>query len=473
MVRTRKYGLVCYDRRIILLRAVRFRLALLLCVATVGCGTQARDQNAAREKAGIALPPARAQSAKPTLSPEGPKSPPPRPAALDQPQVVRMELMGQAGTEPSLGYGNCQWLYPRDAPQEKLLEEPRYKSGKPVYYAARYGDASDNVYTLVLDESGGTGKGYDVLYVDLNNDNRIDVDKERFAFRLGTTAKADPVRIRLLVAARGVAAPYCVSFSAFPYSDASHPIRGIHANLRNSSYYGGEAIFHGKKHRIAIADLNSNGLFNDVEQRLFQGDRFFVDLNDDGQCRNDRTHEESFPYGGYTRIDGDWYSMVASPDGSRVEIASAHHPLGKIKAPAQIGRALLVSAAQTLRLDFEDGYDWGVAGDYRIDSVELLAEDEPPRGWALAGSFGDKSPELAIRVGESSRLVAGCPLQVEARAVRNDKAGEGTVDFSLLITGIGGETYRWSRKDSSTPKAGFQIVDASGREIASQEFEYG
>jgi hypothetical protein len=382
-----------------------------------------------------------------------------------------MELQGQEDTEPKLGYGNCQWLYPHDEPQEKSLDEPDYASDKPVYYAARYGDAEENVYTFVIDESGGPGAGYDVVYIDANNDNRLDPQEERFEFRVGNPAHADPVRIRLLVAAGGVTAPYHVNFKAFTYSSEKHPVEKIHANLRNSSYYAGEAWLRGNWRKIAVADLDSTGLFNDVEQGLFDGDRFFVDLNEDGRLHDDRDRQESFPYGKYTRIAGDWYSIVASPDGSRVEIARADPPLGKVEAPPRISKALLVSATQPLYLDFGAGPDPAVAGTYRTERVVLLARDEPPTGFQLSGRFGDDGPELTIRQGQTARLKAGSPLTVEAEAVPKDE--EGTLDFSLEITGVGGERYRWRQKDRSSPKAGFEIVDSSGEVVAAEEFEYG
>ena len=79
-----------------------------------------------------------------------------KPKILDK-QIVEMEIQNPSDGTIGLGYGNCQWLYPLDEPQDKLLRQPAYKSEKPYYYAAQYGDAEDNIHTLVLDESQGTG----------------------------------------------------------------------------------------------------------------------------------------------------------------------------------------------------------------------------------------------------------------------------------------------------------------------------
>jgi hypothetical protein len=387
----------------------------------------------------------------------------PAPARIAQSplrQVVKMRLAGQDGAASKLGCANSQWLEPRDVPQEKLLQEPKYKSNKPIYYTARYGDGKDSVYSFVLDESNGPGKGYDTIYVDANNDNRIDAEKERFQVRVGDLSQAGPIRIRIQVASGGVTAPYCVSLSAFDYCDVKFPIPGIHITLRDSSYYLGQAVFGAETRKIAIADLNGNGLFNDVEPEPFQGDRVFVALDQDGQFF------QSYPYGRFTRIAGQWYSIAASPDGSRVEITAAKPPLGKIEPPAQIVGARLNSPTQPLDLDFQDGAEQAVAGTYRLHSVQLLAES----GWAMPGSFPEGEPELTVREGQTVRLVAGLPLKVEPQVVSDE---DRTLRISLRIVGAAGETYRWSPRRGSPTKAGFEIFDSSGKRIASGGFEYG
>ena len=383
-------------------------------------------------------------------------------------QVVKMRLagegqgqgQGQEGAARKLGCENLQWLEPRDVPQQKLLQEPKYKSHKPIYYAARYGDRKDSVYALVLDESNGPGKGYDTIYVDANNDLRIDPEKERFPVCVEDSPQAGSIRIALQVAAGGATAPYYVSLAAFQHCDAKFPIPGIHVTLRDSSYYVGEALFGGETRSIALADLNGNGLFNDVEPEPSRGDRFFVARDRDGRFY------QSFPYGGFTRIAGQWYSIVASPDGGRVEIAAAKPPLGRIESSAQIVGARLNSPTQPLDLDLQDGADQAVAGTYRLCSVQLLGEN----GWAMPGSFPDGEPELTVREGQTVRLAAGLPLKVQPQVVSDD---DRTLRINLRITGAGGESYRWSQRRGASSQAGFEIFDAAGVQIASGGFEYG
>jgi hypothetical protein len=385
-------------------------------------------------------------------------------------QVVQMELTGQNDTEPKLGYGNCQWLNPLEASPEALTDEPDYQSENPVYYAAELGDPEDNTFVFVIDESGGTGTGYDLVYVDCNNDNRIDSENERFKFLLGSSARTEPLRISLMVTAKGKVAPYFLNFSAFPYSDEKYLLEKIHANLRNSSYYQGEAELLGKRRTIAIADLDTNGLFNDVEQKLFKGDRFFVDLEAQAVLPGRSKRMESFPYGGYTRIEGVWHRIEVSPDGSRVEIVRERPALGKVQVPQRISAARLVSPTQALDLQFRNGLDAAVAGTYRAKSVDLLAEGEGSGGRSLRGTFGGQEPELTVTEGQSTQLAVGLPLKVEAIIIVDEQR---TMRINLAISGVGGEMYRWSPRRGTSSKAGYEIFGPNDELVVRGEFEYG
>jgi len=64
-----------------------------------------------------------------------------------------------------------------------------------------------------------------------------------------------------------------------------------------------------------LADLDSNGIFNDPEQSLFHGDRFFVDSS--GAAGSDQDSQlSSFAFGEFIRIASSWYALSATPDGA-------------------------------------------------------------------------------------------------------------------------------------------------------------
>ena len=62
-----------------------------------------------------------------------------------------------------------------EQPQDDVEIYPAFKSGKPIYgsiwFANEYGNMNSGIqYHYAIDESAGTGKGYDRLYFDLNRD---------------------------------------------------------------------------------------------------------------------------------------------------------------------------------------------------------------------------------------------------------------------------------------------------------------
>jgi len=396
-----------------------------------------------------------------SLPAEGPAS---------QPREVEMST--QDSNTLSLGYGSSQWLYPLDAPREKMAKEPKYKSARPVYYAAVLGDAADNVHTLVIDESGGTGKGYDTLYVDADNDNRITGQGETMPFSMSTVRTSVPVRLKFQVSAGGKVYPYWVSFTAFAYKDEKNLVEKIHANLRNASYRTGQAVICGKMHKIALADLNSNGLFTDPEGGgTFTGDRFFVDLNDDGSFRDDRSEDGSSGVGcgQYMKIGGRWHTVVASPCGDRITIAPASPPLGQVQAPAMVGEARLASPRQGCVLHFKDGLAEAVAGEYEIAVVRLAVKDSAGQEFATYASFPrEAGPKVTVRQGRKAVLPAvGPPLVIETPV---SSAEDGAMVIGLRITGVAGEEHLWLRAGKG---AGFEIRDASGKVVDSGQFAFG
>ncbi len=53
-------------------------------------------------------------------------------------------------------------------PLAEAAHEPAYSSKKPLYAFVVVNEAGTKVLKLVLDESRGTGKGYDTIYADVN-----------------------------------------------------------------------------------------------------------------------------------------------------------------------------------------------------------------------------------------------------------------------------------------------------------------
>jgi hypothetical protein len=393
----------------------------------------------------------------------------------EQPQTIQLQPFHGPGVSNLTGFSNCQWLYPRDEPDEALLSEPAYGSAKRVYYAARYGDAKDNTYTFVIDESGGTGTRFDTLYVDLNNDNRLDPGGEKFPLtlsgRLGNEARY--VRVTLSVSAGGKIIPYVVSFAAFPYKDRDHPIEKLHAGCRDSSIMVGEAVFEGRRCKVALADLNANGLFNDYEQDLYRGDRFFVDLNGDGSFSGRAGVTESFSYAQYAQIGVGWYTVEATPDGGTVHVRRAEPSFGTVKAPACIRSAGLTSARQFQELDLKDGRARALTGAYQVNRLEVEITDITGLTWRTRGTYRPGSLPLTIEPGQEAALPDVLPLTIRVAVVPTSESN--TIELEPALTDACGGTFSILRKGRGQyePPASLQIQDHDGRQVAELKLEYG
>ena len=92
---------------------------------------------------------------------------------------------------------------------DRTLKEPKYVSEKPAYRFFAFGPEGKSVMAMVLDESQGTGKGYDVLYIDLNLDRDITAADEKFACKSAAapTKAVVPERLECAVPAGGESCP--------------------------------------------------------------------------------------------------------------------------------------------------------------------------------------------------------------------------------------------------------------------------
>jgi len=393
----------------------------------------------------------------------------------DKPQVVHLEPLHGPDATKLIGYGNCQWLYPHDEPNETLVSEPVYGSDKRVYYAARYGDAKDNTYTFVIDESAGTGTGFNTLYADLNNDNRLDPNSEKFALTLSglTVKESRNVPIMLSVSTGGKTIPYGFDFVAFRYKDRAHPVEKIHATCRESSIMVGEAVFGGKRCKVALADLDSNGLFNNYEQDVFRGDRFFVDLDGDGTFSRNAASPESFSYAQFAKIDGRWYTVEASPDGGTVQIRLSKPRFGWIRAAGCVRSIGLCSPKQFQRIEFNDGEAQVLSGAYQVRDIKLQIIDRDAERWNTDGRYESAGPTISIDPNTAITFRDVQPLTIQIAVLPTSEPN--AIELEPRITDRHGGTFGTLTKNYSRhqPPAHLVIKDTDGRQVAELALEYG
>ena len=385
-------------------------------------------------------------------------------------KVFSLELKETERGSLDLGYGNCQWLYPHDEAQEQLESEPEYGSDNPVYYAANYGDSQiDRMYSFVLDESGGPGSGYDTVYYDVNNDNRLDAELERIDIVVGNPSHSDKVRIKLEVEVEGEKNPYYVSLGAFIYKDdRNFPVEKIHMNLRNSSYYKGMVDLGGKQYQAAVGDLDSNGMFDDYEERMFCGDRLFIDLDGDNNFGDD--NNEGFPFSQYIKIVDNWYEVAIKPSGDMVAIMPHESKFGTIKGSKQYKTVRLFSDNLNQEAEFHSGMSQVLVGEYKVSYVSLKNTDDTGRVWIAAGNFHDDHPVMKVVEGEQVEMPKLLPLEVSL-TVKEKKPGE--LEIAHQVKSALGGVFRCPRVDGGRPSGEFAVEDDAGTVVFEGKFDYG
>jgi hypothetical protein len=85
-------------------------------------------------------------------------------------------------TEQMWHVAEGQGAWHSDKPDPNVTVYPQFTSQQPIYGKVSFGDPLDkpdprSTYYFALDESGGTGQGYDRLYFDLNQDGDLTNDK--------------------------------------------------------------------------------------------------------------------------------------------------------------------------------------------------------------------------------------------------------------------------------------------------------
>jgi len=362
-------------------------------------------------------------------------------------QKVKTKLISETD-EKKHGLQSYQRLLQISECPEVEINWPKLASDRPLYFAAKLGDAEDETYCIVVDESGGPGTDYDVAYIDCNNDNKIDPEHERFRIKVSRSTDSFSTRIPFKVTAGNVTSLYHVDFLVCEDQRKPNQAGEYYGRLSDSSYYEGEAVIDGKRHTIGIADLSGNGCYNDFGPTMYTGDRIFIDLNDDGtfSLLEDQSKNESFPYCRYTRINDQWYEIDASPDGGEITIQKTQPALGILQMP-NVKRAKLRSKTQLLDLHFKDGEAEAIVGQYTLHYLSIRSPVLEDQEWELICTFHgepplfkSERPVVNIVRGRPVKLEYGAPFKVNVNVLPANHPFEG--DIIMNIRGRKNEFYR-------------------------------
>ena len=377
--------------------------------------------------------------------------------ALGDGSALRYRFRSMLDRGGDVGYFGTNSMVLAKKPKVALAREPSYRSENPLYATVKFGKGADNRYAFVFDESRGTGTGYDLLYVDTDNDR--DLAEHEPVHSLHTMGSNYFGPARVLVLHDGFKSVHHLFVRSYREVTQSY--------VSSTCYYSGEVAIGGAARRIAVIDSNCNGLFNELTK-----DRVAIDLDGDGKFSTSREGGEVFPQGKYLRVGDTFYSLQISDDGAEVEVTEPKTAIGKVRVTQPNVRVALSSEANGyLAFTAEDGRTVLPVGSYEVNQIQFTAKDAAGSELKASGYVRTKEkPVLQVSAEREAVLRVGFPMTT---AVMADPDGY-RVRLSMSLRGSAGEQYStFMVNGSRPPKPSLAITDEKGNEVLSTNFEYG
>ena len=176
-------------------------------------------------------------------------------------------------------------------------------------------------------------------------------------------------------------------------------------------------------------------------------------------------------FGQRVKVDGKWYDVKISPDGSKVSAAAAKVQMGQVRIPREQWSATLVGTKHFVMLS-------GGAAPVKVPAGEyvFMAYTEMHKDGARLRCFGGRAPQGTLKVftvsaGKVTDLVAGSPLT----AGLDVKSRDATTEFSLrILDASGASVANLAIANGQRPDAPqIEIHDAAGKKIYDGKMRYG
>lgn len=376
-------------------------------------------------------------------------------------------------------------FYSIDFDVEIIRPADAARFGGLISTQARWGTQGHR-YLVVLDESRGTGKGYDVLYllitpppeghIDLSQATRIPLMRDNEDDELVPTDEAVDYLVDLPLGPEGLgvtkqaAVDVTVSLAS-DGPDAGEP-ESVSLVLRGG-WYGSIKTDAGSL-RVMTIDNDYNGIYNDVGGEEFSGD---------GVLLLRKSREYSYPQmlgtvGRVAFVDGELYTISVSAVGDTVEVKPYDGPAGtiRIKATDSAGRfancesLTLNGSAGTFEFDTSRSSEFRVpVGEYGDVKAYLpFTNGRDVRDWMSISV--SKSTPVRIADGQVSEVTVGGPMTLKISPdVESVTAKRGSEVRLSLAFAIGDD----DASVSSRRQVAVNIRDASGKLLISTKAEFG
>jgi hypothetical protein len=342
---------------------------------------------------------------------------------------------------------------------------------------------------VAVDSANASDKDLNVLRIDATGDGKFTPAATlpiKWAAEEGTSSNVGPGTVRLTRGGRQVpveVSGYLVRSSA--------GIQVIY--LRFGACMEGQCAFGEKVHTVRFIDMTCNFRADDPTKVIMKdgaptgvttGDALWIEQGAGGGPAVPPTEQvrvlggEVLASGGFSlagevgqpiMVDGVWYDLTLSADGTKVAAAPLKGPFGKVKVDADQWSATLVGE-RVFNLTNLKGAIEVPAGKYAVLSGTMMKAgagatfaDTRLRAGMLATMF-------EVAAGKTAENVFGPPLSASVAFQGKDRA----VTFTPAITDAGGRTVSSFYSAGTTPATigKFEVCGADGKTVYSAALEF-
>ena len=382
--------------------------------------------------------------------------------------------MGEGATP--FGFVGSRLVSLSARPDRELDGMPIVFSKRPLYGTLELGGPEAIPCVFVLDESMGTGSGYDSLRIDANLNQDLSDDPRISAAPNSGGSPPNFTSVETLVGYEGRRLPYHVRIWSCGSTD--------HMHLDSAGYTEGEISFGGNTYNVALVDDNGNGSFNDAHvvpanstnaqgAVSSSGDTMIIDLNGDGKFdKSLYDTPEVYHVGQYISFGSKCYEISIAPDGRSITVARADVPSGYISSGHDKFSVELLGENGALKLAGGSRKTKVPAGTYRFAGSSFEQKDDSGAAWRIVGQGDWSQAAIEVDRGKNAKLDFGPPLIAEITAGRDGNQ----FSFGLQLKGQAGEAFspaNIQKNGAQAPAPSLEIRDDKGVVIAKAQFAYG
>jgi hypothetical protein len=414
----------------------------------------------------------------------------------------------------------------------KIKQEPKAASKHPLYGECRQVSSSmvempwGPAFVFRLDESKGTGQGYDRLIVDMNQNGDLTDDAVVEAVSFPGQPRGVPSGMeealfgpilapadKLIAGGRPIyyAHLYLFNRQMLESAPADQNLFIGQIQFKAGWYLDTTVQMSGLKCKVGVFDGDSNlrlgdpwrpqtyRLAGEGESWFFQtGDSFLVDANGSGKFETDPFGSGFCPFGPVLYFGPTPYeaSLAADNTGLRIEpwkgdLAEVElQPHGKQVRSLTLARERPNGRWELIQPGVAKGRIKVPPGNYRLYECTLLGAGALARDCLkLSANERTLKKPFSFAAGKPNTLACGPPLVVNVAAQKTNRSAPGSF-FSLSsnvselflsinssVVGAEGEVYstflKGERFDAQPPRPTFSVLDAKGNRLAGGNLEYG